>query len=93
VLGIARHVRGVQQVVWIAIDAVGSACLEQQDGAGWIFAETAGEDAARRASSNDDYIGATVAAIGHGSRSPRWVTRHRIVASALVRCHHQIPVN
>ena len=40
VLGVARHVRGVQQVVWIAINAVGRACLEQQDRASWIFAQT-----------------------------------------------------
>jgi hypothetical protein len=47
VLGVARHVRGVQQVVWIAIDAVGRACLKQQDRASWIFAETTSKDAAR----------------------------------------------
>jgi hypothetical protein len=38
---------GVEQVVWITVDAVGRACLEQQDRAGWVFAEAAGEDAAR----------------------------------------------
>ena len=59
VLGVGRHVRGVPQVVRIAIDAVGRARLEQQDRAGRIFAQTAGEDGARRASSHDDYIGAT----------------------------------
>jgi hypothetical protein len=39
--------RGVPQVVWIAIDAVGRACLKEQDRAGWIFAQAASEDAAR----------------------------------------------
>jgi hypothetical protein len=29
VLGLGRHVRGVQQIVWITADAVGGACLEQ----------------------------------------------------------------
>jgi len=51
--------RGVPEVVRIAIDAVGRACLEQQDRAGWIFAQTAGKNAARRASSHDEHIGAT----------------------------------
>src|SRR6202012_4211188 len=74
VLRVGRHVRGVPQVVRIAIDAVGRACLEQQDRAGWIFAQPAGQGAARWASSHDDYIdvtGVTVADVGHGSRSPR----------------------
>ena len=58
VLRVARHVRGVPEVVRIAVHAVGRACLEQQHRAGRIFAETAGEDGARRASSHDDYVGA-----------------------------------
>jgi hypothetical protein len=47
VLGVGRHVRGVEEVVWIAIDAVGRAGLKQQHGPSWILAETASEDAAR----------------------------------------------
>jgi hypothetical protein len=47
VLGVARHVRGVPQVVRIAIDTVCRARLKKQDRAGWIFAETASEHGAR----------------------------------------------
>jgi hypothetical protein len=47
VLGVGRNVRGVPQVVWIAVDAVGRARLEKQHRAGWIFAEPASEDAVR----------------------------------------------
>jgi hypothetical protein len=47
VLGAGWHVRGVPQVVRIAIDAIGPACLKQQDRAGWILAQTASQDAAR----------------------------------------------
>ena len=47
VLGVARHVRGVSEVVGIAIDAVGRACLEQQDRAGRIFAQATSQDPAR----------------------------------------------
>jgi hypothetical protein len=47
VLGVRGRAGGVQQVVWIAIDAVGRARLEQQNGACRVFAEAAGEEAAR----------------------------------------------
>jgi hypothetical protein len=46
-LRIARHMRGVPQVFGIAIHAVGRACLEQKHRAGWIFTQTAREDATR----------------------------------------------
>src|ERR1700727_2385610 len=70
VLGIGRHMRGVQQVVWIAIHAIGPACFEQQDRTGWIFAQTAGEDSARRTSPDNDYVSATAIGSGHRFRSP-----------------------
>jgi hypothetical protein len=44
---VGRHVRGVPQVVRIAIDAIGRARLRLTGQSGFDFAETAAEDAAR----------------------------------------------
>jgi len=49
-------VRGVAQVVGIAVDAVRRAGLEEQDGAGGILTQAAREDAARRPAAHDDHV-------------------------------------
>src|ERR1700756_5237934 len=68
VLWVGRYVRGVPQVVRVVIDAVGRACLQQEDGTARILAETCREDAAGRPASHDDDVGvagATATGIGH----------------------------
>jgi hypothetical protein len=87
-------VRGVSKIRWIAVDTVRRACLEEQDLPSRILTETASEDAARRASPHDDYVGATgatIADIGHGSVLLGSMGAP-MVASRVVMRHRRIPV-
>ena len=87
--------RGVPQVVWIAIDAVGRACLEQQDRPGRLFAETAGKHGAGRASPTITTSARPARPLPISDMALDLlgsITRDRIVASAWMIGHRQIQV-